>query len=35
MEGMGTGMAMGMGMEDPDRRSHPRWPSQGSTSTRI
>lgn len=37
MEGMGkgTGMATGMGMEERDRRSHPRWPSQESTSTRI
>jgi hypothetical protein len=39
MEGMGTGMAMDMamdmGMEEPDRLSHPRWPSQGSISTHI
>lgn len=33
--GMGMGMATGMGMEEPDRRSHPRWPSQESTLTRI
>lgn len=32
MEDMGTGMAMGMGMEEPDRRSHPRWPFQELTS---
>jgi hypothetical protein len=33
MEGMGTGMAMDTGMEEPDRLSHPRWPSQESIST--
>lgn len=37
MEGMGTDMAMdmGMGMEESDRLSHPGWPSQESISTHI
>lgn len=35
MEGMGMDMAMGVGIEEPDRRSHPRWPFPESTSTRT